>query len=404
MEIFIIVLVCLIGLIVLGCIFNAISKAKRNTVKNTSYKIKELLRLQKAVGINISYSHKIEARQTFSTKRKLDSFNFENEKDRHTEKMLELIARKLSNNFRYKEYIDFCNNIKNIITPENIIKETKIKINKYKNIENDLFVDIKEKIKNDTEKIILHIYASYTSPAGRNHWYREKYYNDYDFPKPKVNIRPIAFKMSSDLMLESSKKTKLEISTSIQPVKNPSKVFLREPVIDGVKYRLVDEKAALIIGVSEEIKTISIPSSINANELEYSVIGIESKAFANNEFLEEIVFSNTIQKIGAESFKGCKKLRKINLNDGLKEISIKSFFGCASLEEIVIPKSITILRKETFSCCANLKNIYIPKSVAKIESNCFWLNNNLVIHLESLKNIDLFDDDWNPDGCRIEQY
>ena len=74
-------------------------------------------------------------------------------------------------------------------------------------------------------------------------------------------------------------------------------------------------------------------------------------AFAGNKYLKEIVFPDSVCKIGDFAFNYCDNLEKLVINEGLE-----------SIEE------------GAFADCLNLKEIYIPASVVNIGDNVFWNN------------------------------
>jgi len=89
-----------------------------------------------------------------------------------------------------------------------------------------------------------------------------------------------------------------------------------------------------IIGYTGVDSKIEIPTFIEGKP----VLSIEDSVFYGNDYIEKVIISNTVIKIGYQAF-----------------------IGCANLKEIYIPKSVIYIGKSAFDNCPNLKDIYIKK-------------------------------------------
>lgn len=103
--------------------------------------------------------------------------------------------------------------------------------------------------------------------------------------------------------------------------------------------RIVDGEAT-ILGTRSQEATLKIPEKIDGAP----VTKIASKAFANNEFVKEIVLPSTLREIGADAFFECVALEKISpLPAGLdfESVRVQCFFlGCDALQGVSVdPKS-----------------------------------------------------------------
>ena len=108
--------------------------------------------------------------------------------------------------------------------------------------------------------------------------------------------------------------------------------------------------------------------------------------------LEEVSIADTVQTIGAYSFKESKikkvvlpegvekieshafdqaKLREIALPSTLKEMETEAFYYCRSLISVKIPQGITTLDGGTFYGCQSLNVVYIPKTVEQLNGRVF---------------------------------
>ncbi len=83
---------------------------------------------------------------------------------------------------------------------------------------------------------------------------------------------------------------------------------------------------------SREISYMAIPEGIEV---------IESGAFMECPYLEEVVFPSTLKKIGSAAFSDCVNLKRYRLPYGLTEIGSYAFLGCELIENpIAIPETV----------------------------------------------------------------
>ena len=77
--------------------------------------------------------------------------------------------------------------------------------------------------------------------------------------------------------------------------------------VDGIYYNLVSEGnvAEVTKGDNKYSGDITIPSSINVNEVEYSVTSIGDKAFYKCSGLTSVTIPNSVTSIGNNAFKDC---------------------------------------------------------------------------------------------------
>ena len=101
--------------------------------------------------------------------------------------------------------------------------------------------------------------------------------------------------------------------------------------VDGIYYNLISKGNVAEVTKGDNLYTgdITIPSSINVNEVEYSV---------------------TI--IGDEAFYGCSGLTSITIPNSVTSIGDKAFMYCSSLTSITIPNSVTSIAGYAFRGCS----------------------------------------------------
>jgi len=123
------------------------------------------------------------------------------------------------------------------------------------------------------------------------------------------------------------------------------------------------------------LETVNIPDGVE-------VIGKRvfslCRALGSMEFPEsvrEIRIPDTVKRIGAYAFNGCKGLSEIVLPDGVEEIGNMAFFNCTNIKTIVLPASIKSIKNykihkneppvPPFNGAKDIKAFVVPKSYAE---------------------------------------
>ncbi len=115
------------------------------------------------------------------------------------------------------------------------------------------------------------------------------------------------------------------------------------------------------IGKSDAVR---IPTFIRGS----AVTEIDNYAFAENLFVKEVVFPETLLRIGGHAFSGCSQIIKANsenagellIPDGIEEIGSCAFEGLDQITEVIIPDSVTEIGIGAFQGCNALKKITLP--------------------------------------------
>ena len=115
---------------------------------------------------------------------------------------------------------------------------------------------------------------------------------------------------------------------------------------------------------------------------------IGNKAFAGCR-LAELVFPETLEKVGYEAFDGCFGLNSIRFLGEDVDFAGDAFSSCYSLEEIALPKGITEIPSGMFSGCTGLKEFTVPETVEVIGRSVFYSCKSLteIVLPESIKAI-----------------
>ena len=109
--------------------------------------------------------------------------------------------------------------------------------------------------------------------------------------------------------------------------------FLQENYKMDKYQNLYDKSGTTLISYNED-------SLIDRFEIPDGVTIIGEKAFIENERIKEVIFSDSVKRIGNRAFYDCKNLQKVKLGKGLGQkgsISGSSiFYGCQKLTEIYV--------------------------------------------------------------------
>ncbi len=98
---------------------------------------------------------------------------------------------------------------------------------------------------------------------------------------------------------------------------------------------------------------------------------IAPHAFYGAEYLEEVVISEGVTDIGAESFQGCHGLRRVYIPDSVTRMGKRVFKDCRELADVRLPAGLTEIPDFTFDGCLALEAVYIPDGVKSIWFDAF---------------------------------
>ncbi len=115
-----------------------------------------------------------------------------------------------------------------------------------------------------------------------------------------------------------------------------------------------------------------IPSKIECDDEEYTMISIRKGAFAEAAYLEKVTIPSTVTTIGEEAFYKCSKLEKVQVPASVTEIGVKAFQLCTSLKEIKLPSGLKKISEAMLYGCESLEAIEIPSIVTVIEPAAFF--------------------------------
>ena len=145
--------------------------------------------------------------------------------------------------------------------------------------------------------------------------------------------------------------------------------------VDGIYYNLISSKgnvAEVTKGDKKYEGDITIPSSINVNEEEYTVTSIGNDAFYRCSGLTSVTIPNSVKSIGELAFSRCSSLTSITIPNSVTSIGSSAFAYCSSLTSVTIPNSVKSIKAYTFYDCSGLTSVTIPNSVKSIGELAFY--------------------------------
>ena len=159
---------------------------------------------------------------------------------------------------------------------------------------------------------------------------------------------------------------------------------------DGFVWSVAGSNKAYIIGYRGSQKIVTIPSSIEGNQ----VTAIQVRAFEKNSNIEQVIIPEgveyicqyaftectglksvevpgTVSEIQLGAFDGCTSLSQVKLHEGVTTIAKRAFFGCSALESIELPEGVKLIDNVAFQNCTSLKTIILPETLEQIGSSVF---------------------------------
>eukprot|EP00980_Cylindrotheca_fusiformis_P016384 scaffold4883_cov61-Cylindrotheca_fusiformis.AAC.1 len=168
-----------------------------------------------------------------------------------------------------------------------------------------------------------------------------------------------------------------------------------------------------------------VPPTVRRVRIAEGITKIPDYAFKNHRQLEEIILSFSVQEIGENAFRYCKKLKSIlyqgrekeevgipstvrvidakaffgcmllarlGLKEGLKRIGRFAFYKCNSLTEVEIPSTVNVIDDQAFENCNGLARLGLNEGLERIGKRAFmWCRSLTEVEIPSSVNVI---DDW----------
>ena len=151
---------------------------------------------------------------------------------------------------------------------------------------------------------------------------------------------------------------------------------------DGIYYDIIseDDRTVEVVDYNDGGNysgELIIPSKVNLQSKDYTVVAIGEEAFYGCERLISTNISDGITSIGGWAFWNCVNLTSIKLPNSLISIGEYAFFACKSLASIELPDGLTSIGQYAFYFCESLSFIDIPDGVTSIGEGAFGLCRSL---------------------------
>lgn len=154
---------------------------------------------------------------------------------------------------------------------------------------------------------------------------------------------------------------KLDGYSSLLYTKQDTPVIIPDFTVDNLDFKINDDKRSVTL-VSSFFRqynkpSISIPTSVSYQGIDYLVTTIDKGTFAACPNIERITLPDSLKTIGNFAFADCKRLKDIQFPYSLDSIGNSAFLRCTAIEEVALPAQISKLSPGTFYGCTNLKYV-----------------------------------------------
>lgn len=183
-------------------------------------------------------------------------------------------------------------------------------------------------------------------------------------------------------------------------IKQDTPVVIPDFTVDNLDFKINDDKRSVTL-VSSFFRqynnpTISIPTSITYQGIDYLVTAIDKGTFVACPDIEKITLPDSLKSIGDFAFADCKHLTDIQFPHSLDSIGNSTFLRCTAIEEVRIPAQISKLSPHTFYGCTNLKYVNL-NNINTIDEwafyNCIQLKQVVGSEIEDIE-------DYAFDNCK----
>lgn len=119
---------------------------------------------------------------------------------------------------------------------------------------------------------------------------------------------------------------------------------------------LIDKRNNTLVYMLESAATgeVFIPEGI-------CIIGDDAFAHTN---VTDIVFPESLRKIGNSAFIGCNSLKHVVVPGHVLNVGLRAFELCENLQEIIFEEGVQYIFDHTFERCSSLQRVYLPESLS----------------------------------------
>lgn len=155
-------------------------------------------------------------------------------------------------------------------------------------------------------------------------------------------------------------------------------------VVDGINYSTKQSNGVYTATVSKPSSgqyegDIIIPETIEYGGREYTVVGIDSKAFGNDDDIEytgltSVLLPETVTSIGGYAFKNCVNLESVNITANITSYTMEAFMNCRSLSSPIEIGTLTSFPANMFVGCESLTDITFADSQSSVFAMAAWFS------------------------------
>ncbi|SEL85387.1 Peptidase_C39 like family protein [Butyrivibrio sp. ob235] len=125
--------------------------------------------------------------------------------------------------------------------------------------------------------------------------------------------------------------------------------YPKEHIADGVKYHIINDSEAHVVGYVTKKKSYTIPDTITKAGLEYRVTAVEENAFKSNNKIKSISLGKNITSIGKNAFYKCSALSSIKISSSeLNAVGKNAFKKISLIPTFKVPAKTKSKYKKLF--------------------------------------------------------
>lgn len=144
---------------------------------------------------------------------------------------------------------------------------------------------------------------------------------------------------------------------------------------NGIYYNILSKEDATVEVTYNSEKgpykgDITIPDHVTHNGVNYTVVRIGNRAFANSPIIA-VVLPQTIKSLGNCAFIECDSLATLYLPDSISEIGDSTIRDCSYIRSVHYPSSMAKVPPYTFSGCGSLHSLHLHEGITTLERDAF---------------------------------
>lgn len=184
--------------------------------------------------------------------------------------------------------------------------------------------------------------------------------NGYQLSSVKVGSTDVTSSVSNNKYTISN----ITANTTVTVTFEATQSYSYDVEVDGIYYNLnTNNKTAEVTNKTDNggdySGSVTIPSSINVNGIQYSVTSIGPHAFSGCRGLTSITIPNSVTSIDDNAFRSCSGLTSLLIPNNVTSIGDYAFDNCSGLTSIIIPNSVTSIGDCVFCFCSELTSISV---------------------------------------------